>query len=47
MTDIRIQNIYVRDGDTLKDDGLYFDKDQAYEALPVDAVASNPPYSRE
>lgn len=46
MQDINIQNIYVRNGDTLKDDWPYFDEDRAYEALPVDAVVSNPPYSQ-
>lgn len=46
MQDIRIQNIYVRNGDTLKEDWPYFDEDKAYEALPVDAVVSNPPYSQ-
>lgn len=46
MQDIRIQNINVRNGDTLKDDWPYFDEDTAYEILPVDAVVSNPPYSQ-
>ncbi|WP_289301315.1 type I restriction-modification system subunit M [Sporofaciens musculi] len=46
MQDIRIQKIFVRNGDTLKDDWPYFDEDKAYEALPVDAVVSNPPYSQ-
>lgn len=46
MQDINIQNIHVRNGDTLKDDWPYFDEDRAYEALPVDAVVSNPPYSQ-
>lgn len=46
MQDIRIQNILVRNGDTLKEDWPYFDDDTAYEALPVDAVVSNPPYSQ-
>lgn len=46
MQDIRIQNIRIRNGDTLKEDWPYFDEDTAYEALPVDAVVSNPPYSQ-
>lgn len=46
MQDIPIQHIFVRNGDTLKDDWPYFDEDKAYEALPVDAVVSNPPYSQ-
>lgn len=46
MQDIRIQNIKIRNGDTLKEDWPYFDDDTAYEALPVDAVVSNPPYSQ-
>lgn len=46
MQDIPIQNIRVRNGDTLKEDWPYFDEDTAYEALPVDAVVSNPPYSQ-
>lgn len=40
MQDIPIQNIRVRNGDTLKEDWPYFDEDTAYEALPVDAVVS-------
>ncbi len=46
MQDIKVQNIRIRNGDTLKDDWPYFDEDKAYEALPVDAVVSNPPYSQ-
>ncbi|SFW22458.1 type I restriction-modification system subunit M [Ruminococcus flavefaciens] len=46
MQDIRIQNIRVREGDSLDKDWPYFDDDTAYEALPVDAVVSNPPYSQ-
>lgn len=46
MQGIRIQNISVRNGDTLKEDWPYFDDDTAYEAVPVDIVVSNPPYSQ-
>lgn len=46
MQDIHIQNIRIRNGNTLKEDWPYFDEDTAYEALPVDAVVSNPPYSQ-
>lgn len=46
MQDIPVDNIHVRNGDTLRDDWPYFDEDTAYETLPVDAVVSNPPYSQ-
>ncbi len=46
MQDIRIQNILVRNGDTLKEDWPCFDEDRAYEPFPADAVVSNPPYSQ-
>lgn len=46
MQGLRIQNISVRNGDTLKDDWPYFDDDTAYETVPVDVVVSNPPYSQ-
>ena len=39
-------NIVTRNGDTLEDDWPYFDEDQAYNPLFVDAVVSNPPYSQ-
>ena len=46
MQDIPVQRIFIRNADTLKDDWPYFDENTAYEALPVDAVVSNPPYSQ-
>lgn len=46
MQGLRIQNIKVRNGDTLKEDWPYFDDDTAYETVPVDVVVSNPPYSQ-
>ena len=45
MKGVNAQNIKVRNGDTLEDDWPYFDDDTPYEALKVDAVVSNPPYS--
>jgi len=46
MQDIHVANVSVRNGDTLQEDWPYFDVDTPYEALPVDAVVSNPPYSQ-
>lgn len=46
MQGLSIHNIKVRNGDTLKDDWPYFDESTAYEAIPVDVVVSNPPYSQ-
>lgn len=46
MQGLRIQNIAVRNGDTLKEDWPYFDDETAYETVPVDAAVSNPPYSQ-
>ncbi|MCK7633665.1 MULTISPECIES: type I restriction-modification system subunit M [unclassified Shewanella] len=43
-------NIKTRNGDTLEDDWPYFDETDphgSYEALYVDAVVSNPPYSQK
>ncbi len=45
MRGILPDNIVTRNGDTLEDDWPYFDEDQAYNPLFVDAVVSNPPYS--
>lgn len=49
MRGIKAGNIVARNGDTLADDWPYFeenDKENTYEALFVDAVVSNPPYSQ-
>jgi type I restriction enzyme M protein len=49
MRDILADNIITRNGDTLEDDWPYFDENDAthsYNALYVDAVVSNPPYSQ-
>ncbi len=50
MRGILPDNIVTRNGDTLKSDWPWFDtdetKDETYEPLFVDAVVSNPPYSR-
>jgi len=50
MRGILPDNIVARNGDTLEDDWPYFDdndKERTYEALYVDAVVSNPPYSQK
>ncbi len=50
MRDIIPSNIVTRNGDTLEDDWPYFDENDAvhsYNALYVDAVVSNPPYSQK
>ena len=50
MRGIKPYNIVARNGDTLADDWPYFeenDKENTYEALFVDAVVSNPPYSQK
>jgi len=49
MRGILPDNITIRNGDTLEDDWPYFDENDhhgTYEALHVDAVVSNPPYSQ-
>lgn len=49
MRDILPDNIVTRNGDTLEDDWPFFDDNDptsTYEALYVDAVVSNPPYSQ-
>jgi type I restriction enzyme M protein len=49
MRGINASNIKTRNGDTLEDDWPYFDESDpqgSYEALYVDAVVSNPPYSQ-
>ena len=45
MQGIPVQNIYMRNANTLEDDWPYFDEQTAYAPLFVDAVVSNPPYS--
>lgn len=50
MRGIKASNIQTRNGDTLEDDWPYFDESDpqgTYEALYVDAVVSNPPYSQQ
>jgi len=49
MRGIKASNIKTRNGDTLEDDWPYFDESDpqgSYNALYVDAVVSNPPYSQ-
>ncbi|WP_339656796.1 type I restriction-modification system subunit M [Flavobacterium frigidarium] len=46
MRDILADNIITRNGDTLEKDWPYFDENNSYDALYVDAVVSNPPYSQ-
>lgn len=46
MRDIIPDNIVVRNGDTLKDDWPFFDENNAYDPVFVDACCSNPPYSQ-
>lgn len=49
MRGIKASNIKTRNGDTLEDDWPYFDESDpqgSYQALYVDAVVSNPPYSQ-
>lgn len=45
MQGIPVQNITMRNADTLDDDWPYFDEKTSYAPLFVDAVVSNPPYS--
>lgn len=50
MRGITPNNIRTRNGDTLEDDWPYFDESDpqgSYQALYVDAVVSNPPYSQK
>jgi type I restriction enzyme M protein len=50
MRGIKAGNIKTRNGDTLEDDWPYFDESDpqgTYQALYVDAVVSNPPYSQK
>ena len=45
MQGVPVQNINVRNANTLEEDWPYFDEKTAYAPLFVDAVVSNPPYS--
>lgn len=50
MRGIKPENIVARCGDTLAEDWPYFEEgkfSETYEALYVDAVVSNPPYSQK
>lgn len=50
MRGIKPENIVARCGDTLAEDWPYFEegnRENTYEALYVDAVVSNPPYSQK
>ena len=50
MRGILPDNIMTRNGDTLEEDWPYFDENNpldSYQALYVDAVVSNPPYSQK
>lgn len=50
MRGILADNIVTRNGDTLEEDWPYFDENDpihSYNALYVDAVVSNPPYSQK
>ena len=49
MRGVLPDNIVTRNGDTLEEDWPYFDESnpiKTYDALYVDAVVSNPPYSQ-
>ena len=45
MQGVPVQNINMRNANTLEDDWPYFDEQTTYAPLFVDAVVSNPPYS--
>ena len=45
MQGVPVQNINMRNANTLEDDWPYFDESTSYAPLFVDAVVSNPPYS--
>lgn len=45
MQGVPVQNINMRNANTLEDDWPYFDEQTSYAPLFVDAVVSNPPYS--
>lgn len=45
MQGVPVQNIYIRQGDTLAKDWPFFDEAHSYQPMFVDAVCANPPYS--
>lgn len=45
MQGVPVQNINMRNANTLEEDWPYFDEQTSYAPLFVDAVVSNPPYS--
>lgn len=45
MQDVPVQNIVIRNANTLEEDWPYFDENTEYSPLFVDAVTMNPPYS--
>lgn len=45
MQGVPVQNINMRNANTLEEDWPYFDEHTSYTPLFVDAVVSNPPYS--
>lgn len=45
MQGVPVQNICIRNANTLEEDWPYFDSNTPYAPLFVDAVVSNPPYS--
>ena len=47
MQDVPVQNIVLRNADTLAEDWPYFDEENEYRPLFVDGVAANPPYSMD
>lgn len=46
MQNVPVQNICMRNADTLEEDWPFIDEHDVYTYLPVDAVVSNPPYSQ-
>ncbi len=46
MQGIQIHNIFVHNGNALKEDWPCFNKDRVIEPLSADVVVSNPPYSQ-
>lgn len=45
MQNVPVQNICMRNANTLAEDWPFFDEKTPYSRLPVDVVVSNPPYS--
>ena len=46
MQNVPVQNICMRNADTLEEDWPFIDEQNVYSYLPVDVVVSNPPYSQ-